>query len=241
MRIASLAPSNTEILYSLDAEDQIVASTSLYEHPEIQEEISTVGGWVNPDVEKVKGADPDIVLTSDTLQDEVVRSLRNEGLKVRQLNPENLDEVYESIHILGDLVGAESKASKTVSEMKNEISSVNLEGKRIYCEEWINPPMVSGNWIPDLVREANGEYFIDGGRSREFQTEKLKSFSPEYIFLNICGASENVDKELVYSRDGWSSISALENNRVHVIDDKMLNRPSSSIVNGVKKMERVIK
>lgn len=240
MRIASLAPSNTEILYSLDAEDQIVASTSLYEHPETYDEI-TAGGWINPDIEKVKDVDPDLVLASDTLQDEVVRSLRNEGLKVKQLNPENLDEVYESIHILGDLVGAESKASKTVSEMKNEISSVNLEGKRIYCEEWINPPMVSGNWIPDLVREANGEYFIDGGRSREFQTEKLKNFNPEYIFLNICGASENVDKELVYSRDGWSSISALENNRVHVIDDKLLNRPSSSIVNGVKKMERVIK
>lgn len=241
MRIASLAPSNTEILYGLDAGDQIVASTSLYEHPESQEEISTVGGWVNPDVEKVKEADPDIVLTSDTLQDEVVRCLRNEGLEVKHLNPQSLDEVYESIHVLGDLVDAGSRASETVSQMKNQISSVNLEGKRIYCEEWIDPPMVSGNWIPDLVREAGGEYFIDGGRSREFQPDKLENFNPEYIFLNICGTSENVEKDLIYSRDSWSSISALENNRVYVIDDKLLNRPCPSIVKGVRKMEKFIK
>lgn len=241
MKILSAAPSNTEILYKLGLEDQLVGTTSLCDYPKEAQEKPSIGGWSQGlNCEKIEELDPDIVLLSDQLQDEQASRLDEEGFEILQVNPETLEEVFESILRIGRRFDREKEASKLVSEMKQEIEKVNLEGKRIYCEEWMDPPMMSGNWIPGLIEKANGEYFIEEERSREFSTGELQSFDPEYIFLNICGSGTNIDKKEVLERPEWQSITALENKDVYVIDDALLNRPGPRIVEGLKKIEEKI-
>jgi iron complex transport system substrate-binding protein len=241
MKIVSLAPSNTEILYRLGAEDFIVATTSLCDYPEEAIEKPSVGGWTNPDLEKIEEIEPDLVLASDDLQDEIVEKLEEKNIEVVQVKPHSLEEVFESIELLGKVVGKEREASKLVENMKKEIEKVDLEGARIYCEEWMDPPMVSGNWISDLIQEAGGNYFIDGGRSREFKTEKLREFDPEYIFLNVCGAGENIDSSKVLERDKWQEVRAVREKNVYILDDALLNRPGPRLVKGLKEIERRVK
>jgi iron complex transport system substrate-binding protein len=240
MKILSAAPSNTEILYALGLEDKIVGTTSLCNYPASTREKPSIGGWsegVNYD--KIDELEPDIILLSDQLQDEQASKL-NEEYEVLQVSPENLDEVFDSIVKIGRKFGRETEASKIVSEMEEEIQEVNLEGKRIYCEEWMDPPMVSGNWIPGLIEAANGNYFIEEERSREFNLEKLKEFDPKYIFLNVCGAGENIDRKEIFARDEWQGINAVKNKDVYVVDDALLNRPGPRLVEGLKKMEEKI-
>lgn len=240
MRILSAAPSNTEILYALGLEDKIVGTTSLCNYPASTREKPSIGGWsegVNYD--KIDELEPDIILLSDQLQDEQASKL-NEKYEVLQVSPESLEEVFESIEKIGTRFDRKNEASKIVSEMKEEIQEVNLKGKRIYCEEWMDPPMVSGNWIPGLIEAANGDYFIGEERSREFDLEKLKEFDPEYIFLNVCGAGENIDVKEVLKRPEWQGITAVKNRDVYVIDDAFLNRPGPRLVEGLKKIEEKI-
>jgi iron complex transport system substrate-binding protein len=241
MKIVSLAPSNTEILYRLGAEDFIVATTSLCDYPEEAIEKPSMGGWTNPDLEKIEEIEPDLVLASDDLQDEIVEKLEEKNIEVVQVKPHSLEEVFESIERLGKVVGKEQKASKLVENMKKEIEKVDLEGARIYCEEWMDPPMVSGNWIPDLIQEAGGKYFIDGGRSREFKTEKMREFDPEYIFLNVCGTGENIDSSKILERDKWQEVRAVREKNVYILDDALLNRPGPRLVKGLKEIERRVK
>ncbi|MFB6115028.1 MAG: ABC transporter substrate-binding protein, partial [Candidatus Nanohalobium sp.] len=143
---------------------------------------------------------------------------------------------YQSMGKIGKELNRETKASETVREMKEGLSELEVTGSpRIYCEEWMNPPMVSGNWIPGLIREIGGEYFIEEGeRSRKFELEKLKAFDPEYIFLNVCGAGEKADKEALMEREGWQDITAVENGDVYVVDDALLNRPGPRLVEGAR-------
>jgi iron complex transport system substrate-binding protein len=241
MKIVSLAPSNTEIVYRLGAEDFIVATTILCDYPEEAIEKPSVGGWTNPDLEKIEEIEPDLVLASDDLQDQIVENLEEKNIEVVQVKPHSLQEVFESIERLGKVVGKEREASKLVENMKKEIEKVDLEGARIYCEEWMDPPMVSGNWIPDLIQEAGGKYFIDRGRSREFKTEKMREFDPEYIFLNVCGAGENIDSSKILERDGWQEVRAVRERNVYILDDALLNRPGPRIVKGLKEIERRVK
>lgn len=241
MKIISLAPSNTEILYRLGLEDQLVATTSLCDYPEEATEKTSVGGWTNPDLDKIEGIEPDLVLASDDLQDQAVEELEEKNIEVVQVKPHSLEEVFESIELLGEVVGKEEEAAELVENMKKEIQTVDLDGARIYCEEWIEPPMVSANWIPDLIHKAGGEYIIEKGRSREFKTEKLREFDPEYIFLNICGAGKNVDIEEIMDRDGWKNIQAVRNQNIYTVDDALLNRPGPRLVEGVKEIERRVK
>lgn len=242
MKVVSLAPSNTEILYAIGAEEDIVATTSLCDHPEEAAKKPSIGGWTNPKISRIHEFDPDLVLASDDLQDEAVDEIQSEGYPVHQVKPHTLEEVYESIIEIGEKVDRREEALELVREMKKELNGVNLEGSpRIYCEEWMDPPMVSGNWIPGLIREIGGRYFIDGGRSRKFPEENILEFDPEFIVMNVCGAGENLDGQgVMEQRDGWEGISAVENGNVYVIDDSLLNRPGPRLVEGARKIEEIV-
>lgn len=237
MRILSAAPSNTEIIYALGLQKDLIGTTSLCNYPDEAVKKPSIGGWSNGlRHDKVDDLNPDIILLSDALQDEQASRLR-ENHEVLQVNPNNLEEVFESILRIGKRFRKKPEAVEIISEMRNEIEEVDLGDKRIYCEEWMEPSMVSGNWIPSLVENAGGNYFIDSGRSREFDLEKLKAFDPEYIFLNVCGAGKNVDAGKVLDRPEWQEITAVKNEDVFVIDDALLNRPSPRIVKGLKNIK----
>ncbi len=240
MKILSAAPSNTEILYALGLEGRIVGTTSLCDYPEEAREKPSIGGWTEGiDYEKIDELNPDLILLSDRLQDEQASKLSQE-YEIMQLSPENLEEVFESILTVGRRFSREDKASEIVSKMRRGLSEVDLKEKRIYCEEWMDPPMVSGNWIPGLVESAGGDYFIEDGRSRRFDLQKLKKFDPECIFLNVCGAKENIDVNKVLERPEWREITAIKNSNVYVVDDALLNRPGPRLIKGLKKIEERI-
>ena len=240
MRIVSLAPSNTEILYRLGVKDRIVATTALCDYPKEAVRKPSVGGWTDIDAENVEKFEPDVALASDDLQDDIVKELEKRGIEVLQVKPHSLEEVYRSIQRIGKLVGKRETASEVVEEMKSDIEEIDLDGARVYCEEWMDPPMVSGNWIPDLIEESGGEYFIREGRSREFELEDLKEFDPEYIFLNVCGAGEKIDTEEFMDREEWKSLKAVQKENIFVVDDALLNRPGPRLVEGLKQLEEIV-
>lgn len=241
MRIVSLAPSNTEILFELGAGDQVIGTTALCDFPEEAIEKPSVGGWTNPRVDRLEELEPDLVIASDDLQDEAVERVREAGYEVLQVKPHSLKEVFDSIREIGKKIGREAEAEELVQEMESELEQINLEGSpRIYCEEWMNPPMVSGNWIPGLIERIGGEYFIEEGRSQRFDIEKLKDFDPEYIFLNVCGAGENLSPKEIMKRDGWQTLTAVENENVYIVDDALLNRPGSRLVEGAKRIAEIV-
>ncbi len=238
MKLVSLAPSNTEILYALGAGDSVVATTSLCDYPPEAREKPSVGGWSSGlRIEKVVSLKPDFAFASDDLQNEVVAELENRGIDVVQVKPHTLEEVFDSIEEIGRAVEKEDEAEKLVNRMQEGLEELSVPGTRIYCEEWLEPPMVSGNWIPSIVERIGGKYFIEEGeRSRKFELEELKNFDPEYIFLNVCGAGENVETGEVTERENWKDITAVKTGNVHVIDDALLNRPGPRLVKGAEKI-----
>lgn len=241
MRIVSLAPSNTEILFELGVEDQIVGTTALCDFPEESMEKPSVGGWTNPRVDRLEELEPDLVIASDDLQDGAVERVREVGYEVLQVKPHSLREVFESIIEIGEKVDRKDRAEELVDELNSNLEKMELEDSpRIYCEEWMNPPMVSGNWIPDLIERIGGDYFVEEGRSRRFDIEELKEFDPEYIFLNICGAGENLNPEEIMKRDEWQGLTAVENENIYIVEDALLNRPGPRLVKGAKKIVEII-
>lgn len=242
MDIVSLAPSNTEILYSIDAGDQVVATTSLCDYPKEAAKKPSIGGWTNPKISRIHEFDPDLVIASDDLQDEAVDKIQEEGYPVMQVKPHSLDEVFDSIREIGEAVDKSSEAEQLVNDMKEGIREVRLEGSpRIYCEEWMDPPMTSANWIPDLIKRIGGQYFVEGGRSRKFPLENLKEFDPEYIVFNICGAGENLRPEnIVNDRKEWGDLKAVKQGNVYKIDDSLLNRPGPRLVEAAKRIKQIV-
>lgn len=239
MRIASLAPSNTEILYAIGAGNDIVATTSLCDYPPEALEKQSLGGWSKgSDIEALREINPDLVFTSDDLQE----SIRDEidFADVVHVAPKTMDEVYQSFIRIGEATDNVPEAKKVVDKMKSSIREINIEDSpKVYCEEWSEPPMISGNWIPGLLEGAGFKYMIDEGeRSRKFETKEIVDFDPEHIFMNICGASESLSPQKILERDSWKDITAVRDRNVHIIDDSLLNRPGPRLVEGLKSVVR---
>lgn len=244
-RIVSLAPSNTEILYALDADDRIVATTAVCDHPTEASDKPSVGGWTNPDVDAVADHDPDLVLASDALQDDAVERCREAGLTVEQLTPTRLHDVLNTVKRIGELVDRDQAAQDLVDDLNRQIHDLSTRNRtdtpRTYCEEWHDPPMIGGNWIPDLIRMLGGDYLINPGeRSRRVTGNEIQAFDPDHIVLHYCGFDDATDPDQVLDRDGWQDITAIQHDEVHVIDDSLLNRPGPRLVEGMRELHEII-
>src|SRR5215510_11361841 len=97
-RIVSVAPSITEILFSLGAGDQVVGVTTYCNFPEAAKSRPKIGGYTTPSLEAILALRPDQVIMMKNRPD-VAQKLRRAGIDVVELQPENLSGIYESIRI----------------------------------------------------------------------------------------------------------------------------------------------
>lgn len=245
-RIVSLAPSNTEILYALGLGDWIAAVTSYCDFPPEATAKPKVGTWIKIDDALIAEFQPDLVVTSSVVQGGAEERYRAQGLPIVHFDPTNLEMVYSSIVQLGTLAGVAARAEALAAEMRREIDAVaaaqaDVPKLRVYIEEWHKPPMMSGNWVPDIVRAAGGEYGIleAGQYSRAVALDEVQAYDPEIIILSLCGLALRAKTEFVYTRADWQEISAVRRRQVYVIDDSYLNRPGPRLVEGVRLLAKI--
>ncbi len=124
MRIVSLAPSNTEILFALGCGDLIVACTRYCDYPAEALKKPRVGGWLDVDDELVLRHLPDVVMTSTFVQDAIVARYREKGITLFHTDPKTLEQVYGSILSIGKVVNKEEKANELVHSMKKGFGEI---------------------------------------------------------------------------------------------------------------------
>lgn len=256
MRVISLAPSATATLAAMGAADLLVGVTvhcSLggdetavadtepdaaavgADRPE------RVGGWLNPDFDRVAACSPDLICTSDPLQREVRDALRDRGFDVFHREPATLDDAVVGFAALGEAVGRPADGERLARDARNRLRGVrdavaDRDRPTVYCEEWSNPPMAGGNWVPEAVAAAGGQYpFCDPGeRSREVTGEEVAAADPDHAVLHLCGHGETVDPDTFRDR-GWVPDAA-----VHVLDDSLLNQPSPRLIEGIERLAEIL-
>jgi len=244
MRVASLSPAATEILFALGLHDLIVCVDQFSNHPAEAKNLPRVMGHQDIDASALAPFSPDLVLTGTVVQERLSRLLRDAGCSVVHQDPRSLDAVYESIRTLGQLFDREERAQAIVADMRSVFNDLKrkvarlLRRPRVYVEEWHDPPMASGNWVGEIVSLGGGTPFpIKAGElSRTVTLEEVRAFDPELIVISWCGAGLLADKNLLLDRSGWVDIPAVAAGRVRVIDDSLLNRPGPRLVEGARRV-----
>lgn len=240
MRVVSLSPSVTEVLFAIGAQDEIVGVTEYCDTPVAAQSLPVMGGWKNSDVSRVVAQKPDIVFTSSIVQNKIHNDLKKQNVNVVHLDPKTVHEVFESFIVIGNHVNRTEEAQKLVDKCKTELNSINPSNKkvRVYCEEW--PMMVSCNWVPEMIALAGGKGLGTMGQiSHTVSFDDVKTFDPDCIVVSWCGFGTNVSKDKITTRDGWSGLRAVQNKKVFVVDDSLLNRPGPRLVEGVKALASI--
>jgi iron complex transport system substrate-binding protein len=251
-RIISLAPSNTEILFSLGLGDKIVGVTEYCDYPQAAEAKPKVGGFSTVDIEKVISLEPDLVLATHIHGKSVIPALEELGLTVVALTPGSLTEVLDSITLVGKITGQSREASKLVSDLQTRIEAVVDETRtlspdqkpRVFYITWHDPLMTAGTetLADDVISNAGGQniaYDISGDKAITLETVIYRD--PEVIVASVgMGSGEDLPWQYLQTEPRLENTQALLNDRVYKIDGDVIHRPGPRIVDALEQMAQFI-
>src|SRR5512139_2730889 len=124
-RIVSLAPSITEILFALGLDEEVAAITNFCDYPEAVLNKPRIGGFVNPDIEKIVSLKPDLIIgIRDGNRMDTVHRLNDSGFPVYLIDPKGFDGVMRTIKNIGEVVGREKESKKMIKEMVNKRENI---------------------------------------------------------------------------------------------------------------------
>jgi iron complex transport system substrate-binding protein len=278
VRIVSLLPSTTEILFAIGAGDDVVGVTFECDTPAEARSRTIVSTSAMPvgltpaeidayvagavargedlyrlSASALEGLDPTLVVTQDlcavcavdvsTVDDAL--SYLGCRAEVLTVDPHTLDEVLDSVLLLGKATGREEAASELVQSLRLRLaaawrSTMGRDRPRVAVLEWTDPPYAPGHWIPEMVELAGGECVLGtaGEKSTRILWEELHAACPDVVVVAPCG----------YDREGASlqaaAISHLlpEGVRVHAADaDGMWVRPGPRLVDGIEELASVLR
>jgi iron complex transport system substrate-binding protein len=244
MRIASLSPAVTEILFALGLEEQIVCTDQFSNFPEEAKDIPHLRDHQDISLEDLIKYEPELVCTSTVIQEKLAEKLRNAGSSSVHFDTRSINTLYEGIRQMGLLFSVEQEAEELILSMQQGFNDVKKKAgllpsrAKLYIEEWHEPPMASGNWVPEIAHLAGCQQFpISAGElSREVTLEEVAAYDPDLIVISWCGAGLLADPALLTGRAGWGDLRAVSEGNIRVIDDSLLNRPGPRLVEGAQRL-----
>lgn len=119
MKIISLVPSITQLLFDIGLENSIVGRTKFCIHPKEKiNDIPTVGGTKNIDLQKINLLQPDIIFaTKEENEKDQIVALKKD-YKVIVFDIKNLEDNYKMIEKIGKLTSTENKAQEIIKQTK---------------------------------------------------------------------------------------------------------------------------
>ena len=249
-KIISLTPGNTEILFALDLDVELVGVDNFSNYPEEVESIEKIGDAFNVNMERIIELETDLILTIKNWNEEAAEEVESLGIAVYTLDADNMENVLEDIIEIGQLTNRVEEAEELTSEMqekmdeiKNKIPDVSEEEKpKVFYMVWNEPIMSAGKetFINDYIEQANGINIVasDGLEGWPvYSLEKLIEHDPDVI---IAPKSLAPTPETITEDERFSSIKAVLENRVVIVDDDSVVRIGPRIVEGFKQIAQAL-
>lgn len=189
-RIISLVPSQTELLYALGLDEQVVGITKFCVHPEEWHQNKTrVGGTKNIDIDRIHSLKPDLIIANkeENVKDQV-ESLRND-YPVFTTDVKDLNDALSMIRDIGMITDKHQEALSICTGIQRAFStlSVNPVRKRALYLIWKNPYMAVGGdtFISDMMRQTGLINVLhDQKRYPSLTADEIKALEPDIILLS---------------------------------------------------------
>jgi len=239
-RIVSLSPTHTEMLFALDAAEQVVAVDSLSNYPPEAAAVLTDLSAFEPNVEAIAEYEPDLVIIAD---DSMGIKAQLEAIDIPVwigLPPASLDDVYAQIDELAAAIGRTEEAKAVVGLMRSAVETILVQAPMLdepltYYHELDDTyySVTSNTFVGSLYELFGLRNIADASEGTsdypQLSAEFIVSQNPDLVFLadtKCCG----VTPEAVAARPGWEGLSAVLNGNVIAMDDDLASRWGPRIV-----------
>jgi iron complex transport system substrate-binding protein len=211
--------------------------------------------------EIIKQLNPDVVITQAQCEvcavslQEVEEALENyldKQAHIISLQPNSLEDIFNNILEVAATLNVTPKGDQLIEDLQERVDIVRhklkfVENKpTVACIEWLEPMMVSGNWVPELVSIAGGASVLaEAGKHSPFiQWNDIRLQDPEVIIVMPCGfsiARTLKEIDLLLELPGFAELNAVKNDRLYIADgNQYFNRPGPRIVDSIEILAEII-
>ena len=252
VRVVSLAPSVTEIVFAIGAGDLLVGRTDACDYPPEAERVPVVGSFGRPSMERVLTSGATLVLDID-LEDATARAeFRRRGLAAERITCDRLDDIPSAIRDIGRRTGRGPAANALADRIASDLADrraraarhAESDRPRVFVELWPDPLMTVGrrSFVSDLLELAGGQN-IAGSEARDYFTvdpEWVVARDPQVMLL-LHASSEAIARRAVSGRTGWGGMEAVRTGRILAgFDPAIMHRPGPRVIEGVDVLHRAL-
>ncbi len=211
--------------------------------------------------DELRQAAPDLIITQDQCEvcavslaevRESTRRILGRDVEILSLSPNTVDDILRDIERVAEATDTHDAGRDLVAASRERLGRIAAGAARarskprVACIEWIDPPMVAGNWIPEMVRACGAHYDLaeSGTHSKTVAWQDIADFQPEVVIVMPCGFGlEQTRREIPALREVpiWSSLPAVRNRRVYSVDgNAYLNRPGPRIIDSAELIAGIV-
>ena len=217
--VGSLSPAITEMICQLGYGDKIIGRSSYCDYPEEVENKVSLGSAANPDVEAIIAAKPQLLVSHSPIAKKDITEIENAGTRVWIISaPNSVEELYGCYMDIASVFGGSPNGEESASDAMKPLFNALFEAQ---------DSVDSFVYImsPDLAAASNstfaGSFFSSFGTNAagdmediSLSEEELTELDPQWVILPHNVSEENLP----------SGLSAVENGRIIILDEEMLER-----------------
>lgn len=196
---------------------------------------------------------PDLILTQElcpvcapafTDVEKAAKSILSKA-KILSLEPHSINDIFDNIREVGKYTNLNNNAKESIKILKSRLSVVakklkGLNKSSVLIIEWLDPIMVAGHWVPEIVERAGGKMLLakKKEKSKNIAWEDVINLNPDIIIIAPCGFDiKRTKKELslITSKKGFKTLNAYKNKKIFLVNgNDYLTRPGPRIIDGVE-------
>lgn len=242
-RIISLAPSMTELLFSLGAGDQVKGVVAFSDHPPAAQKLPVVAQHDRLDLESILALQPDLVVAWRSGNPRAaLQQLRNLGITVYVAEPVVMDDIAIQLERLGELTGQTEAGRQLAADFRAQLheitsdTSPTAESVRVFYQVWHQPVISVGGaeLINDMIRSCGGvNIFADLPPGPTVDVESVLLRNPEVIIASGVGRDR---PEWLDRWRRWSDLPATAGDHLYHIPPDLVQRHSLRSLQGLRQM-----
>ena len=243
-RIISLNPATTELFFVLGAGERLVGRTHFDLYPAAAQAVPDLGNGMQPNVEAVLGARPDLVVlyASNDNRDAAAR-LRAAGVQTLTLRVDRIADFRRTVMTLGAVLGDTSSARVVVDSVTATLERVRTatQGARrptTFWKAWDSPVIAigGGSFLTELVTIAGGTniYGADPRPSLDVTIEDVVRRDPDVVLAGPESAAR------MRAAPAWRALRAVREGRVRIVDTLLVGRPGVRLGEAAVSLARLL-
>lgn len=220
-RVVSLVPGITEMIMSICPEYRLKGVVYYDAEFPAAEGAVIVGGFFNPDTQKIRLLNPDIIFAS-SLHKPVIEEFKKSNCNVVILEAKSFDDVFRNIEIVGRIFNSIRNANGKIEDIRSQIGLIQkklglipakkrLRVMRLMGRDNVMTPG-SDSFQTEAIKLAGGIPVPLGrkGSVVKVSLKEWKSFNPQIVYG--CGGDKKVWNKLS-KKLGWKDVDAVKNGR----------------------------